>query len=307
MAFSIRGAAPLLNASPQTSFKKPPSGSSPVWGSPVTDKGPNRTALAQARSRLTSREKRDQRDSRAAIFAEKQAALEARKEKRRIDEAKQRRATGMLPAIGTTGWQGLDPAEERLRTKLYAHKRAEVEAAFHETNSSGDGLLTRQEFECALKSLSMWPGDTEAKHVWRIYEKEPEMLQGGRLSLGAFMQRFTVRPPTSHASPTTPGMGEPANEMDFTASVLKNHQVILQKCRQRDSARCGSISTKAFFQVLASIGLGLNQVERHIVANKFCGSPIKSSPQRGVGRSPATGGVRYADFLRSFMARSSLV
>ena len=199
-------------------------------------------------------------------------------------EAACRAATA--PAEG--GWFNLDPAEEKMRQRLYKNKKAAVESAFKAQDPSGEGLLTQEGFEAALGSLLIHLGKSATRHIWRIYKNEG-MLAGGKLPLSAFMKRFILSAPKQSDEPQGPAQIE--TEGDLTSAVLRNKQKIVALCRQKDKARRGMVSGRAFFGVLAHLGIPLNELERNIVARKFS--------------STLGPGINYADFVRSFLSRSS--
>jgi len=189
------------------------------------------------------------------------------------------------------GWVNLDSAEEKMRKELYKRKKAAVEQAFHGEDPTGEGLITQQGFEAALSSLMIKLGRDATRHIWHLYSSDG-MLAGGKLPVTAFMQRFILSAPT--ASTTREG-GAPsiATEGDLTTAVLRNQKKIIVKCRQKDKSNLGCVPFRTFFRILSELGISLNEMECQIVARKFASTLAK--------------GLNYADFVRSFLARSSLV
>ena len=181
-----------------------------------------------------------------------------------------------------------------MRGALYRNKKAAVEEAFALQDPSGEGLLTQGGFEAALHSRGIKLGSKTTTHVWHIYGSEG-MLVGGRLPIAAFMKRFILSA-TMAASPATSRPGNSPkieSEKDLTAAILKNHKKILMMSQKKDRTRQGCIPYRTFFRVLADLGIALNEVEQQIVARKFT-STLKA-------------GINYADFVRSFLARTSAV
>jgi len=241
---------------------------------------PSRSALREARAQLNSRERNETRAQRAAKFEEQQKVVEAKRQRRIMERAS---ASSAQPG----NWFNLDPVEEQVREKLYQHKRAAVEATLSSQEGICDGLLTQQGFGAAMAQLNLASEDT-VRRLWQIYGAAG-LLSAGRLPVQAFMQRFIVKPPCSAPTP----LEQPQSEMELSQAVLLNQQRIIALCRRADKAHRGVVPAAAFFRIMAKLGMALNQVERQMVAAKF------------VGRGNM--GIRYADFIRAFMSRSSLI
>ena len=177
-----------------------------------------------------------------------------------------------------------------MRGALYKRKKAAVEEAFRAQDPSGEGLITQQGFEAALSSLVINLGKDTTRHIWHLYSTEG-MLAAGRLPVQAFMQRFILSAPSANTAREEAPPIE--NEGDLTSAVLRNQKKIIAMCRRKDKANLGCVPFRAFFRILSDLGMPLNEVECQIVTRKFTSTLAK--------------GINYADFVRSFLARSSLV
>jgi len=163
------------------------------------------------------------------------------------------------PSTSAGGRTRLSDIEQQLQTRLFRHKKAEIEAACDRFDQNDDGFLCKESFLSLLGVLALHPGQEKFEQLWQQYD--PKNM--GRISHSSWLHRFVASvslpegslPPTviakgncrtaNHQNPREQfGEGAATNRSGMSSQRDSNHHKGVQRARSRTGSRPSSVASR---------------------------------------------------------------